>query len=200
MQQWRRNPREASARGARVSGMALVLAALVTGCPGPAPYNGGTYVYDEYGTLEREPACTLTGGLELTLGEGDGTNFIPLAPGQEPVLYYGPQGGTHVILGVAVANPAIDFPGLALELVAEHAVCFSETGTGCPPAQVVGRSEVVVLKPERFLPAEGGAITVSGFLVIVDDWNPSERRRLRVEATDRCGRTGTASVQLGPPQ
>lgn len=193
----RSNPRGTSARGPRVAGVALVLASMVTGCPEPEPYDEGTYVYDEYGTLERDPACKLTGTLELTLGEGDGTNFTPLAPGQEPVLYRGPQGGSHLILGVSVANPAIEFPGLQLELVAESAVCFS--ATGCPVPRLEGRYEVVVLKPERFLPAEGGAMTVSGFLVIVGDWDPAERRRLRVEAMDRCGRTGTTSLELGPP-
>jgi hypothetical protein len=183
-------------------GVVLVVAGLVMGCPEPRPepepFDGGTYVYDEYGTLERDPACKLSGTLELRLGEGDGTNFTPLAPGQEPVLYHGPQGGTHLILGVAVANPAVEFPGLKLGLVAESALCFSPTG--CPPPRIEGGSVVVVTRPERFLPAEGGGVTVSGFLVVVTEWDPASRRRLRVEATDRCGRTGSASVRLGPPE
>ncbi len=181
----------------RRNSLALVLASLVTGCPGPEPFDEGTYVYDDYGTIERDPACTLTGTLELTLGEGDGTNFTPLT-GQEPALYHGPQGGTHLILGVALANPATDFPGLQLRWDAEKAVCFEPTG--CPPPVSRGHSEVLVTRPDRFLPAEGGGVTVSGFLVIVYDWDPNERRRLRVEATDRCGRTGTAAVELGPAQ
>lgn len=196
MDRLRKNPWEMRAQGARVRGVALVLAGLVMGCPEPPePDDEGTYVYDPYGELERDPACTLTGPLELTLGEGDGTNFTPLAPGQEPVLYHGPQGGSHLILGVSVANPATAFPGLQLEFVAESAVCFS--ATGCPAPQLEGLSTVVVLRPERFLPAEEGAVTASGFLVVVSDWDPAEKRRLRVEAMDRCGRTGTASVELG---
>jgi hypothetical protein len=153
-------------------------------------------VYDDYGTIQRDPACTLTGPLELTLGEGDGTNFTPLTPGQEPVLYHGPQGGTHVILGVALANPATDFPGLQLEFVAERATCFEPTG--CPPPQEAGHTQMLVTRPDRFLPAEAGGVTVSGLLVIVWGWELDEKRRLRVEATDRCGRTGTAAVVLGP--
>ncbi|HZI06578.1 MAG TPA: hypothetical protein VEZ71_21290 [Archangium sp.] len=119
MKQSRRNP-----------GVALVLAGVVTGCPGPEPYNGDTYVYDGYGTIERDPDCKLTGPLELTLGEGDGTSFTPLAPGQEPVLYHGPQGGTHLILGVAVANPAVEFPGMQFKFEAERLRCFSDGDRG----------------------------------------------------------------------
>lgn len=186
MKQSRRNP-----------GVALVLAGVVTGCPAPEPDDSGTYVYDGYGTIERDPDCKLTGSLQLTLGEGDGTNFTPLAPGQEPVLYHGPQGGSHLILGVAVANPAVEFPGMQLKFVAERLRCFSDGE--CTAAEPIGSDEMLVSRPDRFLPAEGGAVTVSGFLVLVWNWNESERRRLRVEAMDPCGRTGTASMELGLP-
>lgn len=73
--------------------MALVLASLVTGCPAPDPVDSGTYVYDPYGngTIEREPACKLTGTLEPALGDGSGAGAVSRAA------------GTHVILGVHVA-------------------------------------------------------------------------------------------------
>lgn len=181
----------------RNAGVALVLTGLVTGCPEPEPYNGGTYVYDGYGTIERDPDCKLTGPLELTLGEGDGTSFTPLAPGQEPVLYHGPQGGTHLILGVAVANPAVGFPGMQFKFEAERLRCFSDGE--CTAAEPIGSDEMLVSRPDRFLPGEGGSVNVSGFLVVVWNWNLGERRRLQVEAMDPCGRTGTASVELGLP-
>ena len=198
MNRSRRNPAETSARGPRVAGVALVLAGLVAGCPGPPePNNEGTYVYDAYGTIERDPACKLTGTLELSLGEGDGTNFTPLAPGQEPVLYRGPQGGTHLILGVAVANPATAFPGLQLEFVLHSKSCFP--AGDCLPPELVGRDTRLVSNAERFLPQEGGAVSVSGLLVLVSDWEEGQTRRIQVNALDRCGRTGTTSLELGPP-
>jgi hypothetical protein len=194
MEQLRRNPRETRALGPCV---ALVLASLVTGCPGPEPYNGGTYVYDGYGTIERDPACKLTGNLQLSLGEGDGTNFLPLAPGQEPVVYHGPQGGSHLILGLSVANPATEFPGLQVQFLLQRQRCLS--GTDCRPPDNMGREERLVSDPARFLPQEGGAVSVSGILVLLGDWNPNESRRIQVQALDRCGRAGVTSMLLGPP-
>lgn len=196
MDEVRRKPK---AHGPRRARGVLVLASLVMGCPGPPPGNGGTSVYDPYayGTIERDPACKLTGLLELTPGEGDGTNFLPLAPGQEPVLYRGPQGGTHVILGVGVANPALEFPGLHLKFVLERQRCLAPGD--CLAPETMGREERLVSDPERFVPQEGGAVSVSGILVIVSDWRPEVSRRLQVHAVDRCGRTGTTTLELGPP-
>ncbi len=195
----RRTPWEMTLRGPGGLGGVLVLASLVTGCPTPPPDDEGTYVYDPYGygSIERDPACKLTGKLALTLGEGDGTNFLPLAPGQEPVLYRGPQGGTHVILGVNVANPALEFPGLHLRFVLERQRCLSPGD--CLPPETMGREERLVSDPARFVPQEGGAMSVSGILVIVSDWRPEVSRRMLVHAADRCGRTGTTSLELGPP-
>jgi hypothetical protein len=63
----------------------------------------------------------------------------------------------------------------------------------------MGRYRTVVRDSSNFQPREGGAVATSGHLVIVSDWNTSERRRIRVDAEDRCGRTGTTSLELGPP-
>ncbi|WP_375773310.1 hypothetical protein NR798_21325 [Archangium gephyra] len=177
--------------------MALVLTSLVMGCPGPDPSDEGTYVYDGYGTIERDPACKLTGNLQLSLGEGDGTDFTPLAPGQEPVVYHGPQGGSHLILGVSVANPATEFPGLQVQFLLQRQRCT--TAESCLPPETMGRDERLVNDPQRFLPQEGGAVSVSGILVLLGDWDPAQSRRIQVQALDRCGRAGVASLELGPP-
>ncbi|WP_147333220.1 hypothetical protein [Archangium gephyra] len=200
MDPMRRNGCETRAHGSRGVGMALVLASLVMGCPTPPdPGNEGTYVYDPYGsgTIDKDPACKLTGTLELKLGEGDGTNFLPLEPGQEPVLYHGPQGGTHVILGVHVANPALEFPGLSVKFVLQRQRCFS--GSDCLSPENMGLDERVVMSPERFVAQEGGAVSVSGMLVLVSNWTPTESRRIQVYVADRCGRIGSTSLELGPP-
>ncbi|HYO66771.1 MAG TPA: hypothetical protein VEU33_11865 [Archangium sp.] len=195
----RRNERETRAHGPGGVAMALALAGMVTGCPTPPdPGDEGTYGYDPYGngTLEKDPACKLTGTLKLTLGEGDGTNFLPLEPGQEPVLYRGPQGGTHVILGVRVANPALGFPGLHLKFVLQRQRCLP--AGDCLPPENMGADERLVSDEVRFVPQEGGAVSVSGMLIIVSSWTPTESRRIQVYAADRCGRIGTTSLVLGP--
>jgi hypothetical protein len=173
-------------------GKALVLAGLLSGCPDvvppgptPPPYDGGP--------LEREPACTLTGALQVTLGEGDGDDFTPLAPGQKPVFFHGPQGGTHVSLGVRVDNPATEFPGLKLEFLGEFQEC--ESSGSCGAYLEFTRYSTVVRGPEYLLPQEGGAVAVSG-LIIQGPWEGPERHRLRVDVLDRCGRTGFAVLEL----
>jgi hypothetical protein len=144
--------------------------------------------------LERDPACKLTGSLEVRLGDGNGPfEFKPLSPGQEPRLHFGAQGGHHMELGVSVANPAPEFPGLQVSFTAEVEHCDT---MGCQPLTTVGQYRTRVLEPIRFLPQEGGALAVSGFIVILDYWYPDTRRRLGVEVLDRCGRTGTASLEF----
>lgn len=98
-------------------------------------------------------------------------------------------------LGVAVSNPATEFPGLQVSFTAEVQHCDT---TDCQPFMTVGQYRTRVLEPIRFLPREGGALAVSGFLVIVDQWYPDTRRRISVEVLDRCGRTGTASLEFAP--
>jgi hypothetical protein len=189
--------RTSRARSWRTVSVTLALAGLMTACPWtepPGPPDAGA---DGGSLIGRDPACTLTGSLELALGEGEGSmDFTPLAPGQEPLLHYGPQGGTHLILGVRVANPAMQFPGLQVEFKAERQRC--DAGGGCLPFETMGRYLTVVSEPSRFLPQDGDAVAVSGILVTVSDWNIGERRRLQVEALDRCGRAGTTVLELDP--
>jgi hypothetical protein len=195
METTRRNEPGALAR--RGVGLALVLAGLLTGCPDePEPFTPWPEDYPGSLQLTRDPACKLTGGLVLTLGEGEWMDFNPLAPGQEPFLHHGPQGGTHLLLGVEVANPAREFPGLQLDFLAERQRCPADGD--CLPFETMGRDRAVVMDSSNFQPREGDAVATSGALVIVSDWNPSERRRVRVVARDRCGRSGTTSLELGP--
>jgi hypothetical protein len=148
--------------------------------------------YDD-GPLERDPACTLTGALQVTLGEGDGDDFTPLAEGQLPVVHYGPQGGTHLSLGVRVDNPATAFPGLKLDFADETQYCDAlECHT------YTARYSTVVRSAEYFLPQEGGAVAVSG-IIFQSIWSEPGEHRLRVDVLDRCGRTGSAERVLKLP-
>jgi hypothetical protein len=173
---------------------ALLLLALV-GCPFPGPSDPPPQETPwDPAPIERDPACTLTGTLELGLGNGNGPQeFTPLAPGQGPRVYNGSQGGQHLELGVRVANPATAFPGLQLHILAEAEPC-DFTGP-CRPYEKMGELRTRVLEKERFLPQDGGAVAVSGLILFVDSWPHTWKRRLTVEAADRCGRTGTLTLE-----
>jgi len=176
----------------RTGGLALVLSGVLSGCPpGPPPMPP----YDD-GPLEKDPACTLTGDLQVTLGEGDGSTFTPLAPGQRPELHHGPQGGTHVSLGVRVDNPATQFPGLKLTFIGEFQYC--ESSASCEDFIIFSRYDTVLRDAVYFLPQEGGAIAVSG-IIMQGPWEGPLRHRVHVVVLDRCGRTGSALLELGLP-
>jgi hypothetical protein len=187
------HPRHGHSR--KKAGLALVLSGVLSGCPlSPVPPEPPPY---DDGPLEKDPACTLTGDLQVTLGEGDGSDFTPLVPGQEPIIHQGPQGGTHASLGVRVDNPATAFPGLKLTFIGEFQDCES-TGPCGEPFLLFSRYETVVRDARYFLPQEGGAIAVSG-IIMQGPWEGPTRHRIHVTVLDRCGRTGSAMVELGPP-
>jgi hypothetical protein len=186
--------------GLGLLGLVLGLLGLASACPSPfsprpeppdpgEPDDGGTVL------IERDPACTLTGSLTLGLGQGDGTqDFRPLEPGQGPTLYYGSQGGMHVILGVSVANPATEFPGMQVRFIAEAQFCDFN---GCQPYAEMGRY-LTVVRQDRYIAQPEGAIALSGFLVVLQAWPPNTLRRITAEVIDRCGRMGTTSLEIAP--
>src|SRR5262245_4279217 len=59
------------------------------------------------GEFELDPSCMLDGTLEVELGDGS-NGFTPLADGESPVTHHGPQGGTHMWIGVRIGNLALD--------------------------------------------------------------------------------------------
>ena len=74
---------------------------------------------DDTSMFMEDPTCTLTGELELELGEGE-AEFSSLAAGQLPQLYTGIQGGQHVWMAVRVKNPDLDRKQLAIRIKAEY--------------------------------------------------------------------------------
>lgn len=59
------------------------------------------------GDFELDPSCMLDDMLEVELGDGS-DGFTPLADRESPVTHHGPQGGTHMWLGVRIGNLALD--------------------------------------------------------------------------------------------
>jgi hypothetical protein len=134
----------------------------------------------------------LTGGLTIGLGESDGLDdFRPLPAGQAPFVYFGPQGGMHVILGTSVVNPATDFPGLQVRFVLDAQLC---SANGCQQ-EVMGEYTTVV-NQDRYIQLPGGTVAVSGFFILLRDWPQNSTRRVMAEVYDRCGRMGTMTTQV----
>jgi hypothetical protein len=70
-------------------------------------------------SFQINPECKLSGPLDVAIGQGEGgLIFRPLAAGEEPVLFRGPQGGTHLALAVSVKNAAEQYPGLQINFTA----------------------------------------------------------------------------------
>ncbi|HWB76201.1 MAG TPA: hypothetical protein VG755_14625 [Nannocystaceae bacterium] len=59
------------------------------------------------GDFELDPSCELDDMLEVELGDGS-EGFVALGEGQSPTTHHGPQGGTHMWLGVRIGNLALD--------------------------------------------------------------------------------------------
>ncbi len=131
------------------------------------------------GALEIDEDCELIDSLDVQLGNGDGT-FGVLAPGEEPELVHGLQGGFHMVLGVAVDNPSSD------HLAFEVQVQLSAELDG--ELQDVGERAVVY--EGSSLDVLGGRVEMLDLVVVPDVWPETGRRWITVHVTDACGRTG----------
>lgn len=176
-------------RGAPL-GAVLSLASTLVLCQGACgpPCGRDRLECGEGGEFVLEPSCELTGPLEVALGQGE-LSFTELAPGEEPTIHEGTQGGRHFWLGLRVANPALDYPMLQVELAAElvdPAKCGEDPA--CDPWVSTGKREFV-LGPD--LRVEGATIEEFGLLLVISIWPDDLERRIRLELLDPCGREGS---------
>ncbi len=191
--------------------VAGVFAALLVGCeaaqgPCAADYLGCD---DGEGTFRLDPNCTLTGPLNVQIGQGDAA-FTPLPEGVFPTLHHGPQGGEHMFLAVRVEGPEAETV-TSIEATFEvrrlepEGVCtpplrgFSPVdvpGHG-PICSYVGKDRSVVLGVRSPLRRDGSAIEEFG-LVLVGGYQPNAWW-VGVTVRDQCGRTGTDAVWHMPP-
>lgn len=153
---------------------------LLTGCPEPEPSPCDD---DPLGCAENEdftldadcsPAEQM-GELDVVLGEGEKT-FVPLGQDQLPSIYFGGQGGQHMLLGARVSNLN---PGRERAQVVFSAYDFDEEVALRPVEIPASLWESTDLGHELY-----------GMLVVLSYFGEDGGSRVRVDVTDACGRTG----------
>lgn len=160
--------------------LTLVACPLFGGGGGGGPCADDANNCGNGGVLEVDDACELDDALQLQLGEGEG-EFQVLAPGAVPELITGPQGGSHMVLGLGIDNPSPDH--LSFEVQVTLTADFDgET-------EPVGQRTVVYEGAK--VEFEGGRAELLDLVVIPDTWPDEGRRTISVSATDACGRIGS---------
>lgn len=140
-----------------------------------------------------DPECTLTGELELELGEGE-SEFSPLAAGQLPELHHGLQGGQHIWVAVRVKNPDLERSQLLIRIEAEYCQSNCEQPSSWTTdnlRELVADETTLTLTPE-------GWYEQPRMLVTLFDWVDAAHQRIELLVTDPCGRQGSVSTSNFP--
>ncbi len=181
----------------------LVILLLTTIALGGCGSSSATGQEGDAGTSEREPfsvdpTCQSTEAMNMEVGEGLlPEDFDPIVEGDSPILYHGPQGGTHLLLAARVANPPPDYPGLLVDFLAE--VGNGCTENACETWENVGEYEFDLMPPHpRLTTMPDGSVIGGGFYVIVTRWPDDGVRRVQSKVTDRCGRVGSFEILFAP--
>ncbi len=148
------------------------------------------------GQLDIDPSCELEGELVVAVGSGEGA-FEPLAAGEQPPVFTGPQGGQHTLLGVRVENAALDrYDELQVELgIFSAAQCPAPEAddlqtpcTGDPPA---GTRTVVLGDQVPLAVTDAGIVEEHDIVVFVAGLDQPDMV-LQAIVVDPCGRHGIA--------
>ena len=131
------------------------------------------------GVLDFDPECGVDDALLLELGHGEG-EFRSFAPGEEPELVFGAQGGVHMVLGVGIDNPEPDHLSFELDVV----LSAEQDGE----AETVGERTVVYAG--SVVEHDAGRAELLDLVVIPDVWPDEGRRWISIAVTDACGRVG----------
>lgn len=147
-----------------------------------------------------DPACTLTGELQVELGQGE-TAYEALPAGQMPRLYHGTQGGVHVFMGLRVLNAALDHYDKLKTRFAFYLVkpCGIHDG-GVPldpektadddSCRFLQRSRNLILGTQQPIRTTGdGTVEEFGILIRTSE-DASYPRQLELQVDDPCGRRG----------
>lgn len=144
---------------------------------------------DDTSNFMEDPTCTLTGELDVELGQGE-TEFSPLASGELPEIYSGLQGGQHVWMAVRVKNPDPDRRQLKIRIKADY--CDSnceDVGSWLTDnlRELVADETTLTVTPE-------GWYEQTRMLVTVFDWVGAPEQRIEMLVTDPCGRQGLVTT------
>ncbi len=178
----------------------LVVTVPMLGCPFlfPGEEGGGSPCEDDVlgcesneDEFEFDPSCSLTGPLELALGEGE-TEFRPLGEGEAPHLYFGFQGGQHVWSAVRVLNPATDYPKLQVDITLSYC---SVDDCSDPSSWQVDNTRRLVPDETTMTVTEEGWFEQTRMLVLAYGYSTGGQGRLEVTVTDPCGRQGYAIAE-----
>ncbi|HVH98265.1 MAG TPA: hypothetical protein VM869_06135 [Enhygromyxa sp.] len=148
---------------------------------------------DDTSMFMEDPTCTLTGELELELGEGE-AEFSSLAAGQLPQLYTGIQGGQHVWMAVRVKNPDLERKQLKIRIKAEY--CSESCGE--IGSWTVDNLRELVADETTLTTTSDGWLEQTRMLVTVFGWVSASYQRVEMLVTDPCGRQGLVTASNYP--
>ncbi len=135
--------------------------------------------------FELDASCELEG--TLTVEVGDGANeFLPLADGESPQMYSGPQGGAHHYVAVRIGDVALDrYDRIQVEIDAYFPDECPDDGEPCGPSAF---TQTLVLGGSPAWRVVDGAVEEYGIVVPMN----GEDVTVQVRALDPCGREGWA--------
>lgn len=145
-------------------------------------------------TFVIDPTCTLTGNLNIQLGQGE-AEFEPLEADEAPQTYSASgQGATiHHFFALRILNPAVDYPmlqvALTYEVQTDEVVVDPDSGDASF-AWRFDTERLAIFSPDHYQWV-GDTVEMSGIWLQVSP--PfGTRRRVTAMVTDPCGREGTA--------
>lgn len=135
--------------------------------------------------FELDPSCELPGELTIELGDG-ADDFLPLADGEAPEIYSGPQGGHHHYVAVRVGEVALDrYDRLELEIDAYLPGECPDDGEPCDDGPW---HQTLVLGGDPQWRVVEGNVEEYGIPVLMD----GDDVVVQVRVMDPCGREGWA--------
>lgn len=135
--------------------------------------------------FELDATCELEGTLTVELGDG-ASELRPLADGEAPELYSGPQGGRHHYVAIRVGDVALDrYDRLELQLDAYLPGECPDDGEPCAPGSF---SHTLVLGGSPPWRVIDGGVEEYGIVVPMD----GEDVVVQAQVLDPCGREGWA--------
>lgn len=129
-------------------------------------------------------ACGPQPSLLVTLHEAAGARALErVDDAAPPRVQFGPQGGQHLLLTVAIENPSRERSGARIEFSAEW--CNATCGT---PGSA-GRASVEALPGYPTWREDNGQVWLGGYFLVLSAPPRDARLQLHVDLLDACGRT-----------